>query len=168
MRCFIAAWPDDAARERCRAVLEVARAHADHGRVMRAENIHLTLVFIGTLDEALAARVATACAALAYKPCDLMLDAIGFFRRPRVLWAGGPASAEVEALAQRARALLDQLQIAYDRKPFVPHVTLLRDVRRYDGPRIIEPPIAWPISDVALYRSGRDALGARYERVAPA
>jgi 2'-5' RNA ligase len=167
MRCFIAAWPEDEARERCRAVIDAVRTHADHGRVMRAENLHLTFAFIGTLDDAIGARVAAACATLACEPCDLMLDAIGFFRRPRVLWAGGPAGAAVEALAQRARALLDQMQIAYDRKPFVPHVTLLRDVRRYDGPRIIEPPIAWPIAELALYRSGRDALGARYERVAP-
>jgi 2'-5' RNA ligase len=168
MRCFIAAWPGDAARERCRALIEEVRAHADHGRVMRAENLHLTFAFIGNLEDAIAGRVAAACTALASEPCDLMLDEVGLFRRPRVLWAGGPTSAAVDALAQRARALLDQMQIAYDRKPFVPHVTLLRDVRRYDGARVIAPPIAWPIPELALYRSGRDALGARYDRVAPA
>jgi 2'-5' RNA ligase len=85
-----------------------------------------------------------------------------------VLWAGGEATDGLQAIAAAAREQLDRLQIGYDRKPFVPHVTLLRDVRRYDGPRTIEPPIAWPIREVALFRSGRDETGARYFRVAPA
>ena len=60
------------------------------------------------------------------------------------------------------------MAVGYDRKPFVPHVTLLRDVKRFDGPRAIAPPIAWPIREIALYRSGRDETGARYVRVEPA
>ena len=93
---------------------------------------------------------------------------IGFFARPRVLWAGGALSDELAAIAASARGLLDRLGVGYDRKPFVPHVTLLRDVKRFDGPREIAPPIAWPIREVALFRSGRDETGARYVRVEPA
>lgn len=168
MRCFLAAWPDAAARERCRALTAALRPHAEHGRVMRPENLHLTLAFIGELPDARGAEVAAACAALPPFACDWSLGEIGFFARPRVLWAGGEATDGLQAIAAAARELLDRLQIGYDRKPFVPHVTLLRDVRRFDGPRAIEPPIAWPIREVALYRSGRDESGARYFRVAPA
>ena len=168
MRCFLAAWPDAAARQRCGELTQALRPHADHGRVMRAENLHLTLAFIGDLADARGAEVATACAARPPTGCDWALTEIGFFARPRVLWAGGPLSAELEAIASSARALLDRMQVAYDRKPFVPHVTLLRDVRRFDGPREIVPPIAWPIREVALFRSGRDETGARYFRVEPA
>jgi 2'-5' RNA ligase len=168
MRCFIAAWPDAAAVERCSALTKTLRPHADHGRVMRPENLHLTLAFIGDLDDAVGARVAAECAAMPPQNCDWQLTEIGFFARPRVLWAGGPATPELDAVAGRARVLLDRMKIAYDRKPFVPHVTLLRDVRRFDGPRDIVPPIAWPIRDMALYRSGRDDKGARYTRVEPA
>jgi 2'-5' RNA ligase len=168
MRCFIAAWPDDAARRQCEALTDALRPHAQHGRVMRPENLHLTMAFIGELADERGARVAARCAALSGIGCDWQLDEIGHFARPRVLWAGGPLSAALDAIAGRARALLDDLQIDYDRKPFVPHVTLLRDVRRYDGPRTIAPPIAWPICSIALYRSGRDDAGARYVGVEPA
>jgi len=168
MRCFLAAWPDAAARQRCAELTQALRPHADHGRVMRAENLHLTLAFIGELPDARGTEVAAACAALPPMACDWALTEIGFFARPRVLWAGGVLSDELAAIAASARALLDRMNVGYDRKPFVPHVTLLRDVKRFDGPREIAPPIAWPIREVALFRSGRDETGARYVRVEPA
>ena len=61
MRCFLAAWPDAAARERCAELTQAVQAHADHGRVMRAENLHLTLAFIGDLPDERGAAVAAAC-----------------------------------------------------------------------------------------------------------
>jgi len=168
MRCFLAAWPDAAARQRCAELTQSLRPHADHGRVMRAENLHLTLAFIGELPDARGAEVAAACAALPPLACAWELTEIGFFARPRVLWAGGALSDGLAAIAASARGLLDRMAVGYDRKPFVPHVTLLRDVKRFDGPREIAPPIAWPIREIALYRSGRDEAGARYVRVEPA
>jgi 2'-5' RNA ligase len=168
MRCFLAAWPDDAARGRCAALIDTLRPHADHGRAMRAENLHLTLAFIGELPDAAGPGLAADCAELRLPAHDWALTEIGFFARPRVLWAGGALSDELAAIAAAARALLDRRRIGYDRKPFVPHVTLLRDVRRFDGPRAIEPPIGWPIRSVGLFRSGRDERGARYFRVVPA
>lgn len=165
MRCFLAAWPDEAVRTRCGELIRSVRPHAQHGRVMRLENLHLTLAFIGELQDPLGACVAAACAALPAIECDWELDVIGFFPRPRVLWAGGPVSEELGKVARTARELLDALKVNYDRKPFVPHVTLLRDVRRFEGPQEIAPPIAWPIREIGLYRAGRDDQGARYVRV---
>jgi 2'-5' RNA ligase len=167
MRCFLAAWPDAAARRRCADLVEALRPQVDHGRAMRPENVHLTLAFIGELPDAVGARVAAACGELVPSDVDWQLDAIGFFARPRVLWAGGALTPALADTAARARALLDRMKVAYDRKPFVPHVTLLRDVRRFEGSRAIDPPIAWPVREVALYRAGRDERGARYFRVAP-
>lgn len=168
MRCFLAAWPSEEARRRCAELIDSVRPYADHGRVMRAENLHLTVAFIGELDDRAGGDIAAACRGLHLPPCEWHLDAIGYFARPRVLWAGGPMSPLLAQIVQAARALLDQASVEYDHKEFVPHVTLLRDVRRYDGSRDVRPPIAWPIEEIALYRTGRDASGARYARVEPA
>jgi 2'-5' RNA ligase len=166
MRCFVAAWPDSETRAGLARLVERVRPHANHGRVMRVENLHLTLAFIGSLPDTDAHRVAVASGAITFAPFDWQLDAIGHFARPRVLWVGGPLAPELVALTARVRGMLGDLEIAYDEKAFVPHVTLLRDVRRYDGEVRIEPPLRWRIADVALFQSTHDERGARYLRVA--
>jgi 2'-5' RNA ligase len=165
MRCFVAAWPDAETRAGFAQLVGRVRPHTNHGRVMRIENLHLTLAFIGSLPDADAHRVAAACNKIAFDPFEWQLDSIGHFARPRVLWAGGPLAPELVALASRVRTLLDGLGVAYDEKAFVPHVTLLRDVRRYDGEVRIEPPLRWRVADVALFQSTQDERGARYLRV---
>jgi 2'-5' RNA ligase len=171
MRCFVALWPDDAARERLAAVAREQQRRFPRARAMRAENLHLTLAFIGELDEARAARVAAALGALPFEPFEWTLDAVGAFDRARVLWASGPDCAPLAALAQRVRALLDELHVRYDRKPFVAHVTLLRDLARDDARRAattIAPPVAWRADRPQLLQSVRRDGQQRYERFVPA
>jgi 2'-5' RNA ligase len=171
MRCFVALWPDDAARERLAAVGREQQRRFPHARAMRAENLHLTLAFIGELDAARAARVAAALDALPVAPFAWTLDAVGAFERARVLWAAGPDCAPLAALAQRVRQLLDELRVPYDRKPFVAHVTLLRDLARADARRAaapIAPPVVWHADRPQLLRSVQREEGLRYERFVPA
>jgi 2'-5' RNA ligase len=85
-----------------------------------------------------------------------------------VLWAGGAAPAALADLAARVRALLDAQGIRYDRRAFVPHVTLLRDLRREDAAAAaaaIEPPIQWWLDRAVLLRSAPDRQGSRYTEV---
>jgi RNA 2',3'-cyclic 3'-phosphodiesterase len=93
------------------------------------DQLHLTLAFLGDVDdEDLAAvRAATRSAAAAHAPFDADLRGLGAFPHPgraRVAWAGWGAGAEaVTALqATLARALAGPA----DRRPFSPHVTLAR------------------------------------------
>jgi 2'-5' RNA ligase len=153
MRCFVALWPDDAARERLAAVGREQQRRFPHARAMRAENLHLTLAFIGELDAARAARVAAALDALPVAPFAWTLDAVGAFERARVLWAAGPDCAPLAALALRVRQLLDELCVPYDRKPFVAHVTLLRDLARGAPPR--RSPHRWYGTRIAPNCCGR-------------
>lgn len=167
MRCFVAAWPDPETRAGLSQLTEEMRPYARHGRVMRAENLHLTFAFIGSLEDEAARLVVSACSALAFEPFDWQVDSIGFFARPRVLWAGGPLSPALEELVAKVRSMLDGLQVGYDRRPFVPHITLLRDVKSFDGGASVSPPLRWRIEDVALFKSMQDERGARYLRVKP-
>ncbi len=171
MRCFVALWPDEAARARLAAVAREQQRRFPRARPMRPENLHLTLAFVGELDPARAARVAAALAALPFDPFAWTLDAVGAFERARVLWAAGPECAPLAALAQRVRALLDELRVPYDRKPFVAHVTLLRDLAREAARRAaasLAPPIVWqahrPLLLQSVLREGRPC----YEPVEPA
>ena len=167
IRCFVALQPDEAARERLDQLAREQQARFPAARRMRRENVHLTLAFIGALEAELAQQVAARLAAEPFAPFDWTLDAIGAFAGARVLWAGG-SSAQLEALAARARRLLDDLTVPFDRKPFVAHVTLLRNVPREaarDAAHAIEPPILWHAGAPVLLESRIDVQGLRYTPV---
>ena len=168
IRCFIALQPDEAARERLDRLAREQHARFPSARRMRPENIHLTLAFIGALDAELARQVAARLAAEAGTPFAWSLDAVGAFAGARALWAGG-SDPQLDALAERSRRLLDELGVRFDRKPFVAHVTLLRNVPRdgaRDAARRIEPPILWRAGGAVLLESQADANGVRYVPVA--
>ena len=54
MRCFVAAWPDQATRESLQELLARLRPQVPTGRPMQTRNLHLTLAFIGELTPAAA------------------------------------------------------------------------------------------------------------------
>jgi 2'-5' RNA ligase len=171
MRCFVALWPDDAARERLAAIARERQRRYPRARAMRAENLHLTLAFIGELEEARAAKVAAALDALAFDSFAWTLDAVGAFERARVMWAAGPDCAPLAVLAQRVRLLLDELRVPYDRKAFIAHVTLLRDLTRDDARRAaapIAPPVVWRADRPQLLQSVQRKGRLCYERLVPA
>ena len=168
MRCFIAAWPDDATRQRLQQLIDALVPRVPKARPMQPRNLHLTLAFIGTLDDAAAARVASASGDLLEDAFEWSIDALGWFARARVAWAGGASNAQLDTAAARARARLDQLAVRYDRKTFVPHVTLFRDTRRFDCSGPLSPPLAWRTETVALYTAARDVAGPIYRKVEPA
>ncbi|MCX8115386.1 MAG: RNA 2',3'-cyclic phosphodiesterase [Burkholderiaceae bacterium] len=171
MRCFVALSPDDAARERLAAGVREQQRRFPRARAMCAENLHLTLAFIGELDAARAAEVTSALDALPFESFVWTLDAVGAFDRARVLWAAGPDCEPLSQLAQRVRSVLDALRVPYDRKPFVAHVTLLRDLTRSDAQRAaapIVPPIAWRAGRPQLLCSVHSEGRLRYEPFVPA
>jgi 2'-5' RNA ligase len=168
MRCFIAAWPTDETRLALDRLITSLKTRVADGRAMQARNLHLTLAFIGELEPARAEDLALDCDYLAAAPCDWTIDTLGSFPRARVVWAGGLVTPELAACVARARTRLDQQSIPFDRKAFVPHVTLIRDVRRFEGAGPLVEPVSWRSAHVALYAAARDASGPVYRRVAAA
>lgn len=164
MRCFIAAWPDDGTRARLSRLQADLAAAAPRARPMQPRNFHVTLAFIGELGDTAAQSLLPHLAALRDSAPPWSMDTIDWFRRARVAWVGGAASAALDEVTARGRALLDAHGVPYDRKPFVPHVTLFRDVRAFDGARKLEP-LPWRTARVALYAASRDRDGPLYREV---
>jgi 2'-5' RNA ligase len=167
IRCFVALQPDEAALERLDQLAREQHARFPSARRMRRENLHLTLAFIGALAADRAQQVAARLAAEPIAPFDWSVDSVGAFAGARVLWVGG-TDAQLDALAARARGLLDELDVRFDRKPFVAHVTVLRNVPREaarDVTQRIEPPILWHAAAPVLLESRTDSNGVHYEPV---
>lgn len=164
MRCFVAAWPDDDTREGLAQLQAALAAAAPGARPMQPRNFHLTLAFIGELDESAAQALVPHLATLRDAAPDWSMDTVDWFHRARVAWVGGDASPALTAVTARARALLDAQGVPYDRKAFVPHVTLYRDVRSFAAPALPQP-LPWQTERVALYAAARDRDGPLYREV---
>ena len=150
------------------ALAELAREIARHarGRPVPADNIHMTLAFIGQWPSARLPLLLGVGETLAGEPMRVTLDVQGGFRRAGVAWVG--ASSPPRALIDLASALSGALaaaDVAVEERPFHPHLTLARHCRGPHGQDTIEP-LTWDVDHVALMQSHTRAEGARYERLA--
>jgi 2'-5' RNA ligase len=168
-RLFVAADVDEAARAACADVAQRLRAKGFAAKWVAPENYHLTVAFIGGVEEARVEEVRAAVhdAAARASPLDVPLDAVGAFpneRRARIAWVGSSAPQPAFAtLCGVVRSALAVLGFTFDRHADV-HVTLARADGRAALPAVPAPRIApVRISSLTLYRSFTDPAGARYE-----
>ena len=141
-------------------------------RPVRADYLHVTLVFLGWQYERDVDRiVSVAFEALSESPgCELV--PAGFVpvpkRGPRLfaLDLEDPEGGAAAVQAAAAQALVAERLYAPEKRPFWPHVTLARVKRGRRPPRIDAPDPpggAFTASTVTLYRSVLQPQGARYE-----
>jgi 2'-5' RNA ligase len=113
--------------------LERTRERFPELSVTPATNLHLTLAFLGELEEGqveTASAAVAATAAGAGPPWELGWGEPGAFpgaRRPRVLWLGpGPGSERLMAVHQLLVEELGGRELPVDAKRYRPHLTLAR------------------------------------------
>ena len=144
----------------------------------RAENLHLTLRFLGNVaNESIAAlKSALDGVAVATKSIRLTAEGVGCFptlRQPAVLWAGVAFETDrLEKLRRNIVEVTDPFAQARAERDFAGHVTLARFKRL--RPRDVEQVMAfrretarqilgsWSADDVHLIRSELTPGGSRY------
>jgi 2'-5' RNA ligase len=90
-------------------------------------NFHLTLRFIGEIDEGLAADVDDALSRLRARRFTLQIAGTGVFGdKPRSLWAGVERSLELVGLHDKVEQSLIRVGLPPEPRKFAPHVTLAR------------------------------------------
>jgi 2'-5' RNA ligase len=99
-------------------------------------NFHLTLKFLGDIDEAKVAPIAAALERDLYPFSCFTINAkgLGVFpdpKRPRILWVG-LVGGELNALASRVEKALAPFGFAAEKRAFTPHLTVGR-WRQFDG-----------------------------------
>jgi 2'-5' RNA ligase len=127
---FFAVWPGARAAKELARVGE-ALAGLVGGRPMPAEKIHMTLAFLGSLDEERCAAAAAAAVTVRGAPIEMALDTVGSFRRAKVGWAAPaePAPGLMELQAALAAALRGR-GFELEERAFNPHATLVRKIER--------------------------------------
>jgi len=160
-RLFFALWPEPVLqREFSKTAAALLPESA--GRRVAPENLHATLVFLGSVDAAQRACVEAAASAVRVGDFSLKLDLFGYFRRPQVAWLG------CRDFPEEMLQLVDQLShgcaacgFPPEQRPFALHLTIARKVRRDPG----RPPfmsLDWVIDRFALVESVSTPAGVRY------
>lgn len=168
-RLFFALWLDQpAARAAHRAAQGIAKKFG--GRVMSPETLHLTLAFLGQVDEALLPALLSLGqdAASAAQPFALSFDQLGHWPHNRIVQASCREipTALPELVSQLRRGLLE-LGLAVDPRPFFPHLTLLRKVLAAMPEAPLVPPIALAGNTLQLIESTPQTVGTyRYQALA--
>lgn len=137
IRCFIAVkLPDDVRRSMADLIAELKKAKPDVSWVP-AENIHLTLRFIGNMNDSLIPMIKERITKKLshYNAFYIKIVGVGCFpseRRPRVLWIGVERSDLLNSIQRDMEAEVEELGFAAEDRPFSPHLTLGR-VRSQKG-----------------------------------
>jgi len=194
IRAFIAVELSDARREQIRLVQNdlkdrINRASTRDPRIawVRPASMHLTLKFLGDIDERRvgALREAIATAIRGREPIAIPLARLGVFprpREPRAFWIGPPEDWRRGKDADRLTALAGAIEdgceaegIPREPRPFAPHLTLARIkagerqagralavTGALDTPLILDP---LTVDAVALMKSQLNADGAVHTRL---
>lgn len=94
-----------------------------------AENYHLTLRFIGEVENWRAQEVDDALAQIRARPFELALKGAGTFEkagRVQALWVGAERNDGLAFLQAKVETALQRIGLAAEKKRFAPHVTLAR------------------------------------------
>ena len=96
-------------------------------RWVEPENYHLTLRFIGDVDDALAEEIADLLSTVERPAFELRIDGLDSFggRRPRAVVAAVPAVTQLVELQADHERIMQRVGLGPDRK-YKPHVTLAR------------------------------------------
>jgi 2'-5' RNA ligase len=170
-RIFFALWPDPVVAGKLHRLGREAQAHCG-GRPMRRDTLHLTLAFLGEVDDAgfaaaLAAadEVAAATDTSAGTAAALTIDRLACWKHNHIVWAGcDEVPPPLADLASRLAVALRGRGFRLDSRPFAAHVTLLRNARCGAEPAAPQP-FEWRVADFVLVESHLGADGARYEIV---
>lgn len=122
--------------------LSMLRAGLPGARWIDPDNYHITLRFIGDVDDVTAHEFASLLADVRIEPFRLRLDGLGSFggRKPRAIWAGVERSEPLQALQRAHERAARGAGLPPEPRNFTPHVTLarLRNVRAEAAARYLE------------------------------
>lgn len=190
IRTFVAVELEDDSRSAIAQLqASLKRELGQHGRDVRLqwvrpESMHLTLKFLGDVDETQILNILEALQIAGQDQPAFSLDVqgVGVFpdlRAPRVLWLGLSRSTDrLVSLASRVDTVLHPLGFEREVRPFTPHLTLARikEGSREVGKALTETGITRqshrigtvPVKAIALMKSQLGSTGSVYTRLGEA
>ena len=174
MRLFIALDIPVDIRGGLTSFMERGRALAPDARWARVEGLHVTLKFIGHVDDAAVEKIKAALKPIKIAPFEVKFTGVGFFpnsNAARVFWAGVDGGDHLPHLASIIDAALEKLGFQRETKPYHPHLTLARTSSR--PLRELKPLLDEPLPQFGtmtareffLYQSQPQKGGSKYTKL---
>jgi 2'-5' RNA ligase len=171
LRLFFALWPSAAERDALAIATGAAVAQVD-GQAVPARNLHVTLAFLGSVPGRRFVDFVSIGGQCRFPRVWFQFDRLEYWAKPRVMVA---MPAEIPAagleMVDWFWEKLTSLGLERESRPWRPHLTLVRKVRRPPpenlrlSPRrvVSTDPAAWAL---ALVESTTHPSGARYKPLA--
>ena len=181
IRSFLAFELPAEIREHIRVISKELRKMALPVRWVKIDNIHLTILFLGSVDEDTIGDIEEKVSVVvkgisAFKTKLSSVGAFPHWRRPRVIWIG--LNGDIERLSHLRDDLqkeLTALGFISEKRPFRPHLTL----GRFKGPINRDEDIEWicnkyrdinsdlhQLNELILYKSDLKPDGPVYTKMA--
>jgi 2'-5' RNA ligase len=163
MRLFIAIELEDRIKNELCMIQKRIKHQGMKGNFTSRENMHLTLAFIGEYSDP--EQISDALSNIMFEPMKLALEGFGCFRD--LYWIGIKEDKGLTENVKRIRRALSDNGIPFDRKKFVPHITLARKIE-YDRqlPTDCPFPAAMDVEYISLMRSDKGKNGMIYTTIA--
>jgi len=179
MRLFFAIELGDELLDVLEETATVQRAEAPELAWLGRDQRHLTLKFLGDVEETEVAKLAVAAdrAAARHAPLEMTIREIGAFpnfRRARVVWMGVQQDTQLELLHHDLEQACEQEGFEVEGRPFRPHVTLARVRAALPADRLrglarvarsVRTRATVRVERITLFESTLAPSGARYRRV---
>lgn len=172
LRLFVALDLPEPVRQR----LTLLQGGVPGAKWVRPENLHVTLRFIGEVQNGIAHDLDAALSRITAPAFDLRLDGIGHFgkeKKPQALWAGVARSEPLQALHDKVDRAVIAAGLAADDRKFKPHITLGRlkgaapdRVGHWLAEHSLFTAGPIPVPHFVLYRSHLGGEGSVYEPLA--
>ncbi|MBO4835725.1 MAG: RNA 2',3'-cyclic phosphodiesterase [Lachnospiraceae bacterium] len=150
MRLFVAIELSDEMKKASVEVMHALKQSGVKGNYTPIRNLHVTLCFIGEVDDR--KPVENALATVKFKPFKLAFSELGSFGE--LLHIGIRGGQGINNLASDIRKAFDAAGIEYDKKKFVPHMTLVRKAAGRPV-KVQVPDVHMMVKRVSLMKSER-------------
>lgn len=165
MRVFIGIELESQAKQVLSNFIDSLKDSGLKANFVKAENIHLTLAFIGETNDI--DNIKSVLKNIKYKAFNISTKSLGYFRSKRgnIMWLGFDDTCHLKALAQLVHQELKQNKISFDSKNFIPHLTLARKADIITIPENRAPKINIKVSRISLMQSIATCDGVMYKSI---
>lgn len=157
-RLFFALWPDEQTRQ---ALTHLSHVVGSSGKQVSPHNFHVTLAFLGNVDQATTVLIKQGASDIIEEPFELIFTGVSYWQQPKILCLTcNTLPQQAVDLAIKLDAMATQCGLQLDKRPWVPHITLIRHAQ-FIPHQPIEP-ISWRADAFCLVESCSEPEGVCY------